>query len=86
MPPRRGVEEDARAVHVGVRREVPGPLHGLHLALQLGDEGGVHHQLGGDRMVHAPPPAGAPNVRQRAGHLPPCGARRRRIPARAGIQ
>jgi hypothetical protein len=84
-PPRRGVEEDAGAVHVGVRGEVPGPLHGLCLALQLGDEGGVHHQLGGHRVVHAPPPAGTKDVRQGAGHLPPHGARRRRIPARADI-
>lgn len=36
-------------------------------------------------MVHAPPPAGAEDVRQGAGHLPPCGARRRIIAARADV-
>lgn len=83
---RRGVEEDAGAVHAGVRGEVHGPVHGLHLALQLGDEGGVHHQLDGDRVVHAAPPTGAAHVRQGSGHLPPCGARRRCLRARIALQ
>ncbi|GJM89536.1 hypothetical protein PR202_ga05738 [Eleusine coracana subsp. coracana] len=52
------VEEDAGAVPVGVRGAVPGPVHRLHLALQHGDEDRLHHQLGGDRVVHAAPPAG----------------------------